>query len=267
MRGRLVCGPTPSMSAQHSHCCVGRMSSIKCEAMLALSNDLWEDIHTMHGNHHVFATCKFLSGTRPRWLFPENDALGNLQHVKWKLSAGYRFDDDSCGKVALNGHLKVLQWLRANESTWDRWREWACVRYAAEGGHLEVLQWLRSTCPWDEDNEWICVRYATEGGHLKVLQWLRANVRPGDDFICACAALGGHFEVLQWLHANGWPWNENTCEYAARGGHLEILQWARENRCPWDRWTCHAAAGSGHMEVLQWARANGCPWNLSLIHI
>jgi hypothetical protein len=44
-------------------------------------NDISEDIHTIHGNHHIFVTCKFLSDTRPRWLFPEHDALGNLQHV------------------------------------------------------------------------------------------------------------------------------------------------------------------------------------------
>jgi hypothetical protein len=44
------------------------------------------------------------------------------------------------------GHLKTLQWARANGCPWD---EWTCA-HAAIGGHLEMLQWARATgCPWD----------------------------------------------------------------------------------------------------------------------
>ena len=115
--------------------------------ILTLSNDLWEDVHTMHGNHHVFVTCKFLCGTRPYWLVPENDPLGNLQYVKWLWSAGHRFDEDSCRKSASEGHLEILRWLHVKGCPWD---EYTCES-AAGGGHLEVLQWARANgCPWDK---------------------------------------------------------------------------------------------------------------------
>ena len=42
--------------------------------------------------------------------------------------------------AAREGHMEVVQWLRANGAPWD---EWAIAR-AAEGGHLEVVQWLRA---------------------------------------------------------------------------------------------------------------------------
>merc|ERR1711904_264377 len=42
--------------------------------------------------------------------------------------------------AAENGHLKVLQWARANGCPWDKW---TCSK-AALKGHLEVLKWARA---------------------------------------------------------------------------------------------------------------------------
>ena len=43
---------------------------------------------------------------------------------------------------------------------------------AAQNGHLEVLQWLRANgCPWDTDT---CY-HAVDQGHVEVLRWVRAN--------------------------------------------------------------------------------------------
>ena len=48
--------------------------------------------------------------------------------------------------AAINKHLEVLQWARANGCPWD---EETCA-WAAENGHLEVLQWARAHgCPWN----------------------------------------------------------------------------------------------------------------------
>jgi hypothetical protein len=50
-------------------------------------------------------------------------------------------------------------------------------QYAADNGHLSVLQWLRAQqppCPW---NDWVCSSAAIYG-HLHILQWARAQDPP-----------------------------------------------------------------------------------------
>ena len=75
--------------------------------------------------------------------------------------------------AAGNGHLEVLQWLRAQDPPCP-WNEWTC-RSAAGNGHLEVLQWLRAQdppCPWDT---WVW-REAAEN----VVTWLKTQNLPDD---------------------------------------------------------------------------------------
>ena len=46
---------------------------------------------------------------------------------------------------------------------------------AAVGGHLKVLQWLRANgCPWDKDT----LTIARTRGHLEVEKWAMANGCP-----------------------------------------------------------------------------------------
>ena len=52
--------------------------------------------------------------------------------------------------AAKNGHLKILQWARANGC---QWRSDTC-ECAAQNGHLEILQWARNNgCPWNENTQ------------------------------------------------------------------------------------------------------------------
>jgi hypothetical protein len=49
---------------------------------------------------------------------------------------------------------------------------------AAWNGHLQIVQWLRAQdppCPWDSG----AVTAAAENGHLQIVQWLRAQDSPG----------------------------------------------------------------------------------------
>ncbi|SOB74190.1 ankyrin repeat [Cedratvirus lausannensis] len=74
--------------------------------------------------------------------------------------------------TAENGHLKVLQWARANGCEWD---EWTCIN-AAKNNQVKVLEWLKeqgwfspeklSQGDWSRE---ACYR-AAEGGYLQVLQ-------------------------------------------------------------------------------------------------
>ena len=52
----------------------------------------------------------------------------------------------ACQWAARGGHLKVLQWLRANGCPWD----YGTCYWAVEEGHVEVLRWARENgAPWN----------------------------------------------------------------------------------------------------------------------
>ena len=80
---------------------------------------------------------------------------------------------DTCSRAVSNGHLKLLQWARANQCPWN---EDTCSN-AAGGDHLQLLQWARENqCPWNEDT---CSN-AAGGGHLELLKWARFHGCPWD---------------------------------------------------------------------------------------
>jgi hypothetical protein len=103
----------------------------------------------------------------------------------------YFWNTSTCAHAALGGHLKVLKWLRVEDSEEGgndnrekcSWDELTCA-FAAEGGHLEVLKWARGEddgdisdrekCPWDHRTR----QYATRNKHLKVLKWVKENGCP-----------------------------------------------------------------------------------------
>lgn len=164
------------------------------------------------------------------------------------------WDPTTTAEAAAGGHLRAIQWLRANGCPWD----WQTCARAAKGGHLNTLQWCRTNgCPWNED---LCSEAAT-GGHLHVIQWARSEGCPWGTATAFAAARGGHMNTLKWLVARGCPWDKRTCGGAAWQGHEHIVRFARENGCDWDSGTCCGAAFSGSMSLLQWARAEGCPWD------
>ena len=135
-----------------------------------------------------------------------------------------------------------------------------CSRMA-RNGKLELLKFLRvQGCPWDRST---CSE-AAKNGHLECLKYLHENGCPWDGFTCYNAAGNGHLECLQYAHENGCPWNEKMldseikepCCNAAYFGHLECLKYAHENGCPWDKLTCSGAALNRHLECLKYAHEN-----------
>ncbi len=55
--------------------------------------------------------------------------------LQWARANGCEWDEETCCRAALGGHLEVLKWARANGC---RWNEDTCS-YAAHDSHLEVL--------------------------------------------------------------------------------------------------------------------------------
>jgi hypothetical protein len=107
----------------------------------------------------------------------------------------------------------------------------AATTGAARQGHLHVLQWLRAQDPPCSWNIYTC-SFGAMSGRLDLLQWMLAQDPPCpcDEETCSEAARNGHLELLQWLRAQDppCPWDANTCSLAALNGHLELLQWLRE---------------------------------------
>ena len=72
--------------------------------------------------------------------------------------------------AAKGGHLKILQWARAQDPPCP-WDEKTC-EVAAERGHLEILKFLRGQdppCPWSRDE---CREEASRSGHQHIIDWM-----------------------------------------------------------------------------------------------
>jgi hypothetical protein len=177
----------------------------------------------------------------------EYAALGDQLHtLQWLLERDCTLNYNVCSNAAMNGHFKLLKWVRNND----------CIN-AAKYNHLDILQWARTNgCPWDES---VCSN-AAMNGNLVMLQWARSKGCPWDIQTCTNATRNGHLGVLQWAYNHGCPWDKSICWLAAKKGYLDILQWARSHGCPWDELVCSDAARNRHFEILQWAHLNGCPW-------
>jgi len=85
-----------------------------------------------------------LATERPEELFETAARDGKLHVLKWGKDSGYDLydilDEDTVAGAALNGHLKVVQYLRTLGISWN---SDTCAN-AANNGHLELLKWARA---------------------------------------------------------------------------------------------------------------------------
>ncbi|WZN64003.1 hypothetical protein HKI87_08g55570 [Chloropicon roscoffensis] len=158
--------------------------------------------------------------------------------------------------AASYGYLQVFEkyWSQGPQEKLSKlWDEDTC-HCAASDGHLEVLQWLRAKgCPWGSDTS----INAARGGHLEMLQWMRAQKPPcpWNSQVCFLAAWEGHLDLLRWAKSMGCPWDEAAPYFAATRGHLEVLIWLIKEGYPYDKSMCRRAAvvgGKRARKVLEW---------------
>jgi len=136
--------------------------------------------------------------------------------------------------AAEGGHLEILRWggkrwrsgaaVKNLQSTYGE-NQKLSVR-AALNGHLRVLEWLCSVSMFHEFGaDWrikcgeeTCAAAAI-GGHLHIVKWLRttANIAyhphkicPWDGHTILNALLNGHDHVAVWAARNGCPWDPLT---------------------------------------------------------
>ena len=87
-------------------------------------------------------------------------------------------------------------------------RERFCARMA-ENGNLELLQFLRGKgCPW---NARTC-SYAAKKGHFECLKYAHENGCPWDERTCFRAAKRNHLECLKYARENGCPFDEEASD-------------------------------------------------------
>ena len=111
------------------------------------------------------------SGVQLRNAFEIGD-FDTKSTISWALEKCSDKKERFCTKMARNGNVELLQFLRGKECPWD---SWTC-HYAALNGHLECLQYAHENgCPWDETT----CKYAALNGHLECLKYAHENGCPG----------------------------------------------------------------------------------------
>jgi hypothetical protein len=188
---------------------------------------------------------------------------GDIPMLEYLRDKGWPLHETTVQTAAYGGHLRVLQWLGAQDPPLS-WTAAVCSM-AASRGHLHVLQWLRSQdppCLWDGE----CCDAAAGGGLTRVLEWCRSVEPPcpwGTE-ACQLAAAGGHLDTLRWLRSQEppCPWNGRETAAAARRGHVHIMVFLQEQGCPLDETAILWAVLGCQLEALQWlcAQTPPCPW-------
>jgi hypothetical protein len=158
--------------------------------------------------------------------FRQAASVGDIAAMEVLQARGCPRPDDACIEAAAGGHLRALQWLRAQEPP-HPWGEEVAGVLAARGD-LTALQWVRGQeppCPWGPET----CDAAAESGQEAALRWLRAQEPP-------C------------------PWGDHTMRYLARSGPLALVQWAVAGGCPYGADAFAAASAAGRADILAWLR-------------
>ena len=112
------------------------------------------------------------SGAKLPYAFKIGD-FDTTSTISWALERCTEEKELFCARMALNGNLELLQFLRAKGCPWVWYSEddgeilEGAVDNAAKNGHLECLRYAHENgCPWDG---WTCSK-AAENGHLECLK-------------------------------------------------------------------------------------------------
>ena len=101
--------------------------------------------------------------------------------LSWALEKCSENRERFCWRMARNGNLELLQFLRENGGPWNDWTCWS----AAQNGHLECLKYAHENgCPWNP--RWNADTFLIED-------------------VCSNAARNGHLECLKYAHEKGCP--------------------------------------------------------------
>ena len=108
---------------------------------------------------------------------------GNVEFLTFlHENVGCPWDEETCRKAAISGHLECLKYARENGCPWNT----ETCEGAAYNGHLECLKYAHENgCPWDEETFTNATSHARESPEshifeqLKIMQYLFSKRCPG----------------------------------------------------------------------------------------
>ena len=198
---------------------------------------------------------------------------GHLQVVIWAVENGFHVTREACEYAASNGHLEILNWLKANAWPWKEGDDQFEMPYsqhgcpcseqgwcstASEQDHLDVVKWaIENGCSGHKKKSQAC-HHAAQREYLSVLKYLRANESPWGEVVLVVAARIGHLEMFKWTLENGCPCTKAVWVEAVRCSQIPILEWAFRNRCPWEPLSCYRNWIKKGGRLQTWAQQEGC---------
>lgn len=176
--------------------------------------------------------------------------------AKYLLANQCPFHHDWKG-IGKQGHLNVLQWVRAHGPQLWALRTWQSSKLghltselplsgfcegAAFSGHTCILEWASEQGLLPKDGLGTS-RAAAHGDNLHILKWAQQQGLPLSrlSYPSEVGALGEaaqhrDLNMVLWLHSQGCTWDHLVIGHACQHGHLETAQWALQHGCPWPQW-------------------------------
>ena len=209
--------------------------------------------------------------------------FGDVSVLRWMKRVGCcPMDATTHVHAAAGGHIKVMEWLAAQEGgvrpsqpAAAAAATAAATAAAAANGHLDALVWMMDCggghyYPVDEQR---ILRAAAKRGHIDIL----CELGKLDAFalhmthasVIESAIAGGQIDVVKWLidptttrlrGPSTLP--PDTCEIATAHKRANVLKWARlVMHCPWGHSMYTAATKHYSAETLVWMMDQGCVWD------
>lgn len=181
---------------------------------------------------------------------------GKLDHLKYILNNGYKYDPEIYYEAAKNS-FEIIKWCyKKNFKPNER-----AIQGACEVGNIELIKWMdRRNFPFNVNACHMAAYY----NHIDVLKFLIRKGYPWDKRIYNYAAEKGNIRILLFIMniagrdlSMPW-WDIKTSIIAAKNNQFNTLKWLRSKRCPWNVYVIYGALECGNIEMVRWCIENGC---------
>lgn len=185
---------------------------------------------------------------------------GDLKLIKWMRKRGVPWDETVTAAAAAKGYMNILIYLHNNGCPWDA----TATLSAARHNTLEALRYLHENgCPWVERcydaaiarNNAAAVRYLSRHGCPCSIGVVFSNIRRGT-LPCIEAILDNiPFDNVPRL-------NNEILRLAITAGDVGLVRYAHRRGGAFNAHLYDAAVRGHSLQVLRYLHANKCPRNV-----